>query len=173
MAVTGKLSHPSANGDGVRGRVISSRAGKVGEWIAFQNQADTKFAEVAVEAGDTLDFVVDAREAETSDSFNWPVTVTLNAVAIGETPAATLSFAADKEFPGPRPVTAWQALERAWELALGRAASDREMSLALELVARQAPVFHAATGESVAAELEAIVNVCQALLTSNEFLYVD
>ncbi|MFO0906135.1 MAG: PSD1 and planctomycete cytochrome C domain-containing protein [Pirellulales bacterium] len=173
VSLKGGLSHGSPNGDGVRARVISSRSGKLGEWLAKSNSVETTVADATVEAGEVLDFVVDARESETSDSYGWTATVTLQASAAGETPAATLTFVAEKEFPGPRPAPAVRALERAWQLALGRNASDAELALALELVARQAPALHATTGESVAAETEAIVNVCQALLTSNEFLYVD
>jgi hypothetical protein len=173
VTIQGTLSHPPNPGDGVRGRIVSSRSGKAGEWIAFQQQAATATGELAVEAGDTIDFVADCRESESSDSFSWTVAVTLKASAIGETPATTLSFASEKEFAGPRPPAAAKSLVRAWQLAYGRSPTDRELSLALALVARQAPVLHAATGESVAAEFQALTNVCQALITSNEFLYVD
>jgi hypothetical protein len=172
-SVKGTLAHPQSPGDGVRGRIVSSRVGKVGEWSVFQQQAETVVNEIPVEAGDAIDFVVDCRTAESSDSYSWPVTVTLKATAIGEAPAATLPFASEKEFSGPRPPAAWRTLVQAWRLAYGRSPNDLELTWALEHVATQAPILHAATGESVAAELQAIVNVCQALLTSNEFLYVD
>lgn len=169
VSVAGKLSHPQAAGDGVRGRLVSSRSGKAGEWIAFQQSVETKAEGLAVEAGDTLDFVVDCRESENADSFGWSVTLTL---ASPNSPAPQ-QFVSERELPAPRPAAAVKTLARAFERAYGRPASDRELRLSLELVAAQAPVLHAATGESIAAELTAITNVCQALITSNEFLYVD
>jgi hypothetical protein len=169
VSLAGKLSHPQAAGDGVRGRLVSSRGGKAGEWTAFQQTVDTKAEGLAVEAGDTLDFVVDCRESENSDSFGWSVTLTLASPG-GPAPQ---QFVSEKELPTPRPAAAVKTLARAFERAYGRAASDRELRLTLELVAAQAPSLHAATGESIAAEMAAITNVCQALITSNEFLYVD
>jgi hypothetical protein len=169
VLVAGKLSHPQAAGDGVRGRLVSSRTGKAGEWIAFNQAVDTKAEGLAVEAGDTLDFVVDCRESENADSFGWSVTLTLSSPAGGPPQL----FVSEKELPAPRPAAAVKTLARAFERAYGRSASDRELRLALELVAAQAPSLHAATGESIAAELAAITHVCQALITSNEFLYVE
>ena len=169
VSVAGKLSHPQAAGDGVRGRLVSSRTGKAGEWVAFNQAVDTKAEGLAVEAGDTLDFVVDCRESENADSFGWSVTLSLSSLGGGP----SQQYVSEKELPAPRPAAAVKTLARAFERAYGRSASDRELRLALELVAAQAPSLHAATGESIAAELAAITNVCQALITSNEFLYVD
>jgi len=75
--VEGVLSHPSEQGDGVRGRVISSRGGMKGEWTAYHAEAGTVAADIAVERGDTIDFVVDGRGGIDFDTFRWPVTVRL------------------------------------------------------------------------------------------------
>ncbi|MFO0868163.1 MAG: PSD1 and planctomycete cytochrome C domain-containing protein [Pirellulales bacterium] len=171
--VDGVLQHGQEAGDGVRGRLVSSRSGLLGEWTVHHQQTPTNVAELAVEAGDTLDFVVDCRESENSDTFAWTVTIQLQSPAAGTQPAATRTFVSDKEFAGPPPPATERLLIRAWQLAYGRSPTDAELARALQHVADQAPALQAALGDSTTAEFQAIVHVCQALLTSNEFLYVD
>jgi len=71
LTVTGTLSHASDKGDGVRGRIVSSRAGVVAEAVAQNGAAEVKVAGLAVQAGDTVDFIADCRTGSNSDSFNW------------------------------------------------------------------------------------------------------
>ena len=71
VAVSGALSHANAQGDGVRARVVSSRAGVLAEAVAQSSTAELRAESIAVMAGDTLDFVVDCRSNSNSDSFNW------------------------------------------------------------------------------------------------------
>ena len=71
LSVSGVLSHASTQGDGVRGRVVSSRAGVVGEAVAQNGSAELKVSGLTVKAGDTLDFITDCRTGSNSDSFNW------------------------------------------------------------------------------------------------------
>lgn len=66
-----ELSHPDAKGDGVRARLISSRLGSQGEWIAHNSKTNTEVAHIEVRKGDALDFVVDCRGNEGYDSFTW------------------------------------------------------------------------------------------------------
>jgi hypothetical protein len=75
--IEGVFSHASEQGDGVRGRIFASRGGVKGEWIAYHGEAGTVAADVPLEAGDTMDFVVDGREGIDYDTFSWPVTVRL------------------------------------------------------------------------------------------------
>lgn len=71
VSLGGLLKHPNAQGDGVRARAVSSRSGLLGEWRAHNGEARTNVAEVRVEKGDTLDFLVDAVGEESFDSFLW------------------------------------------------------------------------------------------------------
>ena len=69
--VTGTLKHPSPSGDGVRGRIVSSRTGTVGEWSVKNNEVETKVPEITVQKGDTIDFVTDHNLGPDHDSFAW------------------------------------------------------------------------------------------------------
>jgi hypothetical protein len=71
------LSHTPQQGDGVRGRVVSSRSGVVGAWDAHHAEVATAPAQIAVEAGDTVDFVTDCRSTIDFDQFDWTVTMRL------------------------------------------------------------------------------------------------
>ncbi|MEZ6131767.1 MAG: PSD1 and planctomycete cytochrome C domain-containing protein [Planctomycetaceae bacterium] len=173
ISVSGKLSHGSENGDGVRGRIVSSRSGKVGEWPAFHSEVATPLAGLSVEPGDTIDFLVDCNTNQTSDSFTWPVTVS---VAESGQPPRTVVLA--DEFRGP--VDSSEAVPgqivRAWQLALCRTPTDAELHLAVEFVGQQIHTLHSGnaklpTGRTVVRQ--ALVSLCQSLFSSNEFLYVE
>ncbi|HSG70360.1 MAG TPA: PSD1 and planctomycete cytochrome C domain-containing protein, partial [Planctomycetaceae bacterium] len=73
--VTGELIHVPEPGDGVRGRLVSSAAGVLGEWTVDQSKAALPELEVSLRQGDTLDFVVDFRETILHDEHEWPVTI--------------------------------------------------------------------------------------------------
>jgi hypothetical protein len=77
LHIEGVLSHPAQAGDGVRGRIVSSRSGLVGAWDVFHAEASTAPPQVPVEAGDTIDFVTDCRAAIEHDTYTWPVTLRL------------------------------------------------------------------------------------------------
>jgi Protein of unknown function (DUF1553) len=71
---------------------------------------------------------------------------------------------------------------RAWQIALGRPASDNEIHAALKFVTTQQQIIADSdttrTGESVHAPTEsdteaAFVDLCHALLNANEFLFVE
>ena len=67
-------------GDGIRVRVISSRAGQLGEWIVDRSNgvsARIALPKVNVKAGEILDFAVDCRENTNSDGFRWVPTIRL------------------------------------------------------------------------------------------------
>jgi hypothetical protein len=58
-------------GDGVRGRMVSSRRGLLGEWLANGKSVETKVEVNDVEAGETIDFVVDGNQDPERDGFTW------------------------------------------------------------------------------------------------------
>jgi hypothetical protein len=168
VSIAGKLGHGSQNGDGVRGRVVSSRTGLAGEWTAKGGEAETPVPQLAVEAGDTLDFIVDCRDTVESDSYNWGVSVKLTGTS-GQ-PVGTWDAVGD--FHGPTTVSVAQQIAYAWQVAYQRPISAEELELACEFVARQ--LDHLRTvGEKTDHELSAMTSLCQQLLSSNEFLHVD
>jgi hypothetical protein len=75
VRIEGTLARGNAQGDGVRARVVSSRKGLVGEWTAQNGTTKTDVATVAVQPGDTLDFLVDPIGNDGFDSYDWAPTV--------------------------------------------------------------------------------------------------
>lgn len=75
----------------------------------------------------------------------------------------------------PKSFVAGQVV-RAWELALCRPPSADELTLGLEFIQRQLNTFQAlpaAIPSGRSGTRQAITNLCQSLMSSNEFLYVD
>lgn len=71
VAVEGTLGHSGKQGDGVRGRIVGSNPGLLGTWTVHGQNVATTVKQVAVKAGDTIDFVVDCRENDGFDTFSW------------------------------------------------------------------------------------------------------
>lgn len=71
IAITGKLAHRNDQGDGVRGVILSDRQGKLGDWTVHHKQSPTEVAKLEVQAGETIDFIVDCRANPSYDSFSW------------------------------------------------------------------------------------------------------
>jgi hypothetical protein len=86
-------------GDGVRGRIVSSRHGEIASWVVNGSSAETKLSGIAVEPGDTIDFAVDSRRDPENDGFGWTPTV-----KVGEQ-----AWSAAKDFAGPAtpPLGSW------------------------------------------------------------------
>jgi hypothetical protein len=111
VSVSGRLGHSTANGDGVRGRIVSNTAGKLGEWVAHNSKATTNVERVQVKLGDWIDFVVDCRASVNSDSFTWAPTVRYSGGADAD------KWSAKADFSGPKkettPLTAWERYAQA------------------------------------------------------------
>ena len=113
VQISGTLEQTTATGDGVRGRMVSSVHGSLGEWSVHQDKAETKRAGVVVAAGETIDFVVEGLADPTADNFTWAPIVAFappdNAMeTIARTWSAKDDFAAPpKETP---PLTRWEEL---------------------------------------------------------------
>lgn len=71
VQISGMLGHPSKEGDGVRGRIVSSRTGLLGEWSVHHGQAATNIAAASVQPGDRIDFIVDPLGSDAYDAFAW------------------------------------------------------------------------------------------------------
>ena len=172
LTLSGQLVHKPSEGDGVRASVHSSRGGSAGQWIAQKTSTETNVESIPVQAGDTIDLVVDCRQDTTSDTYDWEVQLQLKTEA-GE----LLTTTSQDGFHGPQPTVSLLPglVERAWQLAYGRPASEDELNGSLEFLASQ--VQHVRQHGPAAVQnnqlVQAMTNLCQALLTSNEFLYVD
>jgi hypothetical protein len=111
LAIGGTVSHKQASGDGVTARIVSSRAGQLANWAVAQSEAATNLAGVAVRQGDTIDFIVDCRTNQESDSFMWAPSLRLAgpkiAVAGGE---GIIESDAQRDFSGvsPTAMSAWE-----------------------------------------------------------------
>lgn len=167
VSITGSLHHPSENGDGVRSRVVSSRSGLAAEWIAEHKTVDSNIAAIEVQLGDTLDFITDCRESVTSDSFAWSITIKLKAADGKE-----VAWSADKGFPGPPPPALSNQIAAAWQIAYHRPITPTEFAAVCGFFRQQFATL-SETPANADPELQALTDLCQALLISNEFLYVD
>ncbi len=172
IKIEGTLSHGSENADGVRGRVVSSRSGKAGEWVAHHGSTGTNVVSLAVEAGDTIDSIIDCRESITSDSFSWTVKISYS------TGGKTVVADSQEQFAGPPESTDTvpSQIVRAWELAYCRQPTNDELMLAVEFVSRQIQTMNdsaTANPQGRTVVRQAMTNLCQTLLTSNEFLYLE
>ena len=77
IAIAGTVRRPAAEGDGVLARIVSSRAGELLKVeVAPAQSAEAKLDRVEVKAGETIDFLVDARTGHNSDGFRWHPTIT-------------------------------------------------------------------------------------------------
>lgn len=168
LAIVGKLKHPSENGDGVRGRIVSSRQGLLGEWPVKSRELETNVPRLEVEAGETVDFVTDCFGDVNSDSFEW--NVQLNLTDAAGVPLDSWNSAAD--FHGPLGTGLAQQIAYAWQIAYERPATSEELELASAFVAKQIEHLRA-TGDKSDHELVALTSFCQQLFSSNEFLHVD
>lgn len=172
VSIAGALHHGSPNGDGVLGRIVSSSQGLLGEWTARSGKAETSVSEFEVKAGDTIDFITDCRANHTSDSFTWTAKLTYSSGS------NTVTLETDKEFQGPAESPAQIAgqIERIWQLALCRSPEPSELSLAMSFVSQQIDTFRSrgtTLPDKRSPVRQAMTNLCQALFSSNEFLYID
>jgi len=74
LVIEGTLRHAQPAvpfGDGVRGRIVSSRDGELASWSVNGSSAETRLNGIHIGKGDTLDFIVDARKDPENDAFSW------------------------------------------------------------------------------------------------------
>ena len=108
LLVAGTLKHSSEQGDGVRGRLVSDRKGLAGQWEVHNGWTETRVESLAVEAGETLDLIVDCREGPSFDGFQWTVKIHFQPPA--DSGPQAWSSADDFRGPSPQPLDRWQQL---------------------------------------------------------------
>ena len=172
LSFAGKLSG-TGRGNGIRSRIVSSRSGLAGEWIVTQEAANTTIDRLDVARGDVIDIIVDDNGSVSSDTFSWPLTLTLT-----RDDKELLSHETAKTFHGPVPNydNLPAAIVRAWELALCRRPTADELQMTAAFAARQLEYLHAHPDQlpqDTDAMQQVLTNVCQVLFGLNEFLYLD
>jgi hypothetical protein len=108
LTIDGSLEHPSDQGDGVRGRVISNRQGLVAEWTVHHGKTPTRTGPLDVEAGEAIDLVTDCRDNPNFDGFRWTVAIRLEPTD-GSSPR-TWDSETGFSGPEPEPLDRWQRL---------------------------------------------------------------
>lgn len=112
VQITGKLIHKQKAGNGVHARMISSRAGQIGEWKAHASEADFGTLTAEVQTGDTLDFVVDFAGEITHDEHESPFEIRqITDVSSGSNTAQLWN--SEKDFRGGVITDRWQLLAHA------------------------------------------------------------
>jgi cytochrome c553 len=107
VRVSGALKHDSLQGDGVRGRIVSSRHGELGTWSTHNRTAETTIERVAIQPGETLDFLVDCVGNTSFDGFGWSPQIEL----VNGSPDSRRTWHATRDFSGPD-ATSLSALEQ-------------------------------------------------------------
>ena len=94
------LAHPTDKGDGVHARIVSSRTGSLGDWSVHNSKVETNFADLAVTAGETLDFLVAPAANPASDSYTWSPKI----VFVADPNAPTRTWDAKRDFGTPEKI---------------------------------------------------------------------
>ena len=110
-SITSKAIHEVAAGDGIRCWIVSSRGGVLAKTAIHNRTEELNVASIALETGDTLDFIVDLHANLNSEQHLWGTTVRDISV-ITETPSVITLWNAEKDFTGPAPLlmTHWEQL---------------------------------------------------------------
>ncbi len=175
VRISGSLQHLSEHGDGIRGRIVASRTGQQGEWIAFHQSVDTVVSELDLEAGDSVDFISNCRSDANADSFHWKVQIHFQGEAVERS-----VHDSEKGFHGPLPVESFDRLpsyvHHLWRLVYGRAPTEEEFRWTLDHVTEQTMVLQreperVVKGSSLTKQI--LANLGHVLFNSNEFVYVD
>jgi hypothetical protein len=105
VRVTGTLG--CASGPVVHGRLVSGRTGELGAWSIRQGKVEVRVEPIAVQRGDTLDFLVEAQGA--TAPFVWAPHIRIIDVPPGEIAGVRSEWKAETDFRGPpQPLSAWE-----------------------------------------------------------------
>ena len=86
VSIKSTASHQVAAGDGIRCWIVASRHGVLASAVLLNRQQSLDVATLQVDAGDTIDFVVDFNANLNNDQFLWPVEI--SDIAAKDSPAA-------------------------------------------------------------------------------------
>lgn len=97
VQIFGRLNHASSKGDGVRAAVVHNGRQVIQYWDAAASELKTTAEPFSIQAGDTLDFVVDSRGSGSFDSYDWRPVIKIT------THSGQHMHSASAEFHGPQP----------------------------------------------------------------------
>ena len=173
ITIKGMVAHGAAQGDGVQATLFSSRHGIKGTWDVHHRevQFETTFQ---VEPGDTIDMIVSERTGHSYDSFRLIYSVNL----VDSNSSMRTSWNSERDFKGEAPVKAitveaplLKQAVYAWQQAYGRLPLPQEVQLSADFLQTQLDLLMAQAHSNP--PRQAMTNYCQALISSNEFLYAD
>jgi Protein of unknown function (DUF1553) len=114
ISITGVIQHAHKEGDGIRARIVSSRAGQLGSWTLHNKKEETKIESIELKKGDTVDFVVDYNADLNNDDFVWvPLLKITEPSTVNSGGDYATEWDGKKEFSGPpeppaQPLDAWE-----------------------------------------------------------------
>lgn len=111
ISISGDLSYKVGSGNGVRGRIVSSRVGLLGQWDAHNGHAAVALENIEVKKGDTIDFAVESLSPNQPEAFHWAPVITM-AKAASEEIGLPHVWNAKEDFLDPKktrePMGAWE-----------------------------------------------------------------
>ncbi len=127
VSITGSIKHEREAGHGIRAYLFSSRHGLLGNWVLHNQSAEAGAENLAVEPGDSIDFIVSIHESLNNNDFNndfaWsPVIRLTGPEAIRDASGYAREWNAKKDFGGPPapndpPLNAWEKYAQALLIA--------------------------------------------------------
>jgi len=112
--ITAELIHMDEKSDGVIARILSSRAGLLGEWTAKKQALCTDLTKIAVKKGDTLDFIVSSVSGKDAAAYQWSPSILMPGADMPAMPGMAKRWDARVDFANPqapqKPLTAWEEL---------------------------------------------------------------
>ncbi len=112
ISIQTELVHEPAAGDGVRAWIVSSRSGLLQSAAVHQKSVALNVEPFDVEAGETIDFVVDIGEVLNSDQYLWRSTIQPVSRSSSEPPSLSDRWNSEADFTADtlRQLTAWEQL---------------------------------------------------------------
>ncbi|MEC7566732.1 MAG: hypothetical protein VX738_13705, partial [Planctomycetota bacterium] len=148
-------------------------SGRLGSWTAY-NSTQAYELLVDVEPGDRIDAVIDAQGSHTSDSYSNRYDLSI----VGQEGEEKGVWDSTTDFHGrlepnsyELKATVGQQVAYGWLLAYGRRATEEELQVSLEFIREQLSLLRSQNHKTPLAQ--AMTNYCQALLGSNQFLYIE
>ncbi len=107
VKIQSELARPATAADGVRGWIVSRRLGVLASANVPKERQPLKVEQLAVQAGEPLDFVTGCNQDSEDDDFTWDATIT--EVAIDGANVAGTAVAPTAHDGSDPPVTTWNA----------------------------------------------------------------
>lgn len=117
VQIQSTLMHEVAAGDGIRAFLISSRSGLLATATVHQQTVELNVDRLDVEAGETIDFVVDIGDVLNSDQYLWRATVRQQPSADATPQPSAVTWDSQTDFAGP-PTAQLTAVEQLAQVLL-------------------------------------------------------